>query len=175
MLPRSTPSPRRPDSPAGTRWSVRTSRTSWPPAPSSPWTSGPHGETARDALRERLDDIAHWTADYLAARGVDRSGDMGRHPRRAAHPQPAGDRRPHLPRRLGVAAAGAHASATSATSRPTACGDADPSLVEMFDLEWRLDEVSQYADWFEAPHRDTADERVALDGLRHELTRPAPG
>ncbi len=42
----------------------------------------------------------------------------------------------------------------------------------MFDLEWRLDEVTQYADWFEAPHGGTESDRVALGGLVGELTRP---
>ena len=50
---------------------------------------------------------------------------------------------------------------------------ADPSLVEMFDLEWRLDEVAQYAAWFHGPHTGTESDRVALGGLLHELDRPA--
>ena len=50
--------------------------------------------------------------------------------------------------------------------------DADLSMIEMFDLEWRLDEISQYADWFQAPHVGTDSDRVALDGLVRELTRP---
>ena len=47
----------------------------------------------------------------------------------------------------------------------------DPRWIEMFDLEWRLDEISQYATWFEHPHGDTTDDRTALGGLRHELAR----
>ena len=35
-----------------------------------------------------------------------------------------------------------------------------------------LTAYEQYADWFEAPHTGTADDRIALDGLRHELQRP---
>ena len=30
----------------------------------APWTEGPHGETARAALREHLDDVGRWTARY---------------------------------------------------------------------------------------------------------------
>jgi hypothetical protein len=53
------------------------------------------------------------------------------------------------------------------------CGlPGDPDLLRMFDLEWRLDEISQYAAWFEQPHGDGEDDRVSLGGLRHELTRP---
>ena len=35
----------------------------------------------------------------------------------------------------------------------------------------RLDEISQYAAWFAAPHAGTASDRVAIGGLLHELTR----
>ena len=41
----------------------------------------------------------------------------------------------------------------------------------MFDLEWRLDEISQYAAWFEAPHSGNDSDEVALAGLHHELKR----
>ena len=45
-------------------------------------------------------------------------------------------------------------------------------MVEMFDLEWRLDEISQYAAWFAAPHTGTASDEVAFGGLIEELARP---
>lgn len=44
--------------------------------------------------------------------------------------------------------------------------------MELFDLEWRLDEVAQYAALFADEHVDDADTRTALGGLRHELSRP---
>jgi spectinomycin phosphotransferase len=43
--------------------------------------------------------------------------------------------------------------------------------VELFDLEWRLDEIAQYAAYFAGPHADDADARTSLAGLRHELAR----
>jgi hypothetical protein len=49
--------------------------------------------------------------------------------------------------------------------------DPDADMVEMFDLEWRLDEISQYADWFAAEHHGTDDDRIAFDALIEELTR----
>ena len=49
--------------------------------------------------------------------------------------------------------------------------DADPEMLELFDLEWRLDEISEYAAWFAAPHAGTADDEIAFDGLLHELER----
>ena len=39
------------------------------------------------------------------------------------------------------------------------------------NLEWRLDEISAYATWFEAPHAGTEDDRIALGGLLSELDR----
>ncbi len=48
---------------------------------------------------------------------------------------------------------------------------ADPALLELFDLEWRLDEISQYAAWFEGWHTGTASDAVAFAGLQGELTR----
>jgi spectinomycin phosphotransferase len=48
----------------------------------------------------------------------------------------------------------------------------DIAMLELFDLEWRLDEIAQYADWFAAPHAGSAGDRVAWGGLRFELDRP---
>ena len=45
----------------------------------------------------------------------------------------------------------------------------DPELLELFDLEWRLDEISQYATWFQRPHTGSADDEVALVGMFEEL------
>ncbi len=141
----------------------------------SPWTSGPHGETARLALRERLDEIGHWTADYLRlAASTDPEAWV------ATHGEPhtrnllvSGDRT-YLVDWESLRLAPQERDLRYLVPHGLS-GDADDSLVTMFDLEWRLDEVSQYADWFEGYHRDSADERIALDGLRHELTRPALG
>ena len=45
-------------------------------------------------------------------------------------------------------------------------------MVELFDLEWRLDEIAQYSAYFAAEHADDQDSRTSLGGLRHELGRP---
>lgn len=47
-------------------------------------------------------------------------------------------------------------------------------MLELFGLEWRLDEISQYAAWFAAPHTGTRDDEIAFAGLRSELARPEP-
>ena len=54
--------------------------------------------------------------------------------------------------------------------RPAEIG-ADPEMVELFDLEWRLDEISQYAAWFAAPHTGT---RRRRDRLRRTAPRARP-
>ena len=54
---------------------------------------------------------------------------------------------------------------------PSDLVDADPAMLELFDLEWWLDEVSQYADRFAAPHAGGEDDETALAGLLDELSR----
>jgi spectinomycin phosphotransferase len=44
-----------------------------------------------------------------------------------------------------------------------------PDLLELYRLRWDLTEVSLYVSLFRARHNDTADTRVAWDGLRHSL------
>jgi hypothetical protein len=44
-----------------------------------------------------------------------------------------------------------------------------PDLLELYRLRWDLTEVSLYVALFRAPHTDTADTRVAWDGLRRSL------
>jgi spectinomycin phosphotransferase len=44
-----------------------------------------------------------------------------------------------------------------------------PDLLESYRLRWDLTEVSLYVSVFRAPHADTADTRVAWDGLRDSL------
>ncbi len=51
----------------------------------------------------------------------------------------------------------------------------EPDRRRLFDLEWRLAEIAAYAGWLRGEHTGTDDERVALGGLRHELTRAPVG
>lgn len=50
-------------------------------------------------------------------------------------------------------------------------GQGEPAMLELFDVEWRLDEINQYTAWFSGPHGDGEDDRTAFDGFMHELTR----
>lgn len=51
---------------------------------------------------------------------------------------------------------------------PAAAG-AEPTALRLLDLEWRLDEVAQYADRFARPHPGGPDDEIALAGLREAL------
>ncbi|MFC5177207.1 phosphotransferase family protein [Nocardioides taihuensis] len=134
-----------------------------------PWVAGPHGEAARSALREHLDDVARWVADYhrLAA-ATDPATWVTTHGEPHERNLLAGPDGPLLVDWETVMLAPRERDLRQ-------CGlPGDPDLLRMFDLEWRLDEISQYAAWFEQPHGDGEDDRVSLGGLRHELTRPDP-
>ncbi len=139
----------------------------------TPWASGPYGEPARRALRERLTEISGWVTAYhrFARLALDRAWV-------ATHGEP------HTRNQLLAPAATllvdweslklAPAERDLRTLVDAGHGDlveADPAMIALFDLEWRLDEIGQYARWFEAPHGDGPDDRTALAGLRHELQR----
>ncbi|GAA2113779.1 phosphotransferase [Nocardioides bigeumensis] len=141
----------------------------------TPWDTGPYGERARAALSRHVEDIGRWSAAYL--RLCDAAVDR---PWGATHGEPhQGNqlvtptgrvlvdwetaRRAPAERDLRVLVEGGFADL---------CGDAiDWEMVEMYDLEWRLDEISQYADWFSAPHDGTKDDEIAYGGLLGELDR----
>jgi spectinomycin phosphotransferase len=144
---------------------------------SRPWGPGPYADEARAAVTARLGDLARWTARYHHLAGVART-------RRwvAAHGEP------HEANQLQTAdgrflvdwdtlrLAPAEVDLrvlVEEGARPDEVGAA-PEMLELFDLEWRLDEISQYAAWFAAAHTGTRDDQIAFGGLRHELARPEP-
>ncbi|MFZ2012443.1 MAG: hypothetical protein WAV00_01305 [Nocardioides sp.] len=139
------------------------------------WGPGPYAEAARDAVREHLGELARWTARYHAL------ADMARgRPWVATHGEPHADNQLLTPQgrllvdweSLKLAPAELDLrTLVDAGADPVDLG-ADPAMLELFDLEWRLDEVSQYAEWFAAPHTGTEDDRIAFDGLLEELARP---
>ncbi len=43
--------------------------------------------------------------------------------------------------------------------------------IELYRLQWNLNEVAGYVDLFRQPHRETADTRVAWEALTHCLDR----
>ena len=140
---------------------------------SSPWDSGPYAERARLALRVRLDAVVHWVSAYhsLAAEARTRSWV-------ATHGEP--HTRNQLLTADGLRLVDWESLKLAPRERDLRTlvdsGHADLAaphwpMIEMFDLEWRLDEISQYAAWFAAPHTGTASDEVALGGLIEELAR----
>jgi spectinomycin phosphotransferase len=114
-----------------------------------PWTAGPYGERARAALRDRLGAVARWTDRYLA---------LAEHARKqrarwvATHGEPdtgnqliTGDHRFLVDwesLRLAPRERDLRALVEAGFGDPVP-GSPDPLMLEMFDLEWRLDEISQ--------------------------------
>ena len=142
-----------------------------------PWGPGPYADAARAGVTARLDDVARWTARYhhLAEVARDRSWV-------AAHGEPHSDNQLLTAEgrflvdwdtlRLAPAEVDLRVL-VEAGARPEDVG-ADRDMLELFDLEWRLDEIDQYADWFAAPHTGTRDDEIAFGGLSHELERTEP-
>ena len=140
----------------------------------APWDSGPYAERVRSALRGRLDAIAEWTDAYHALAEVAR-----RRPWVVTHGEPhernqlvhafSGDT--WLVDWESVKLAPAERDWRTLVERGLPADGLDAAMLDLFDLEWRLDEISQYAAWFAAPHTGSASDRVAVGGLLHELTR----
>jgi spectinomycin phosphotransferase len=139
------------------------------------WGPGPYASAARDGVRGHLDDIARWTDRYHHLAEIARGRDWV-----ACHGEPHAENQlqtvsrrflvdwdtlrlapPELDLRILV----------DAGTTPDAVG-ANPEMLELFDLEWRLAEISEYAAWFAAPHTGTADDEIAFGGLGEELSRP---
>lgn len=137
-----------------------------------PWGPGPYSDLARNAVRKRLADLARWTARYheLAVHAQRRAWV-------ATHGEPHSDnqmlsaRGRHLVDWESLKLAPREMDVRVLLDAGEATVDADPEMLEMFDLEWRLDEIDQYAGWFAAEHRGSDDDRIAFDGLLHELSR----
>lgn len=146
------------------------------------WDGGPHGPAAHEALLAGLDDVRTWTARYHRLAG--RTGPATWVP---THGEP--HTRNLLRTRDGELLVDWESLAVAPRERdlatlvehgpgwedgytwPAGTDGPDPDLLELFDLEWRLDESAQYAALFAGEHADDADARTSLGGLRHELTR----
>lgn len=136
-----------------------------------PWGPGPYADTARNAVSDRLADLARWTTRYheLATRARGRAWV-------ATHGEPHSDNQLLTPRgRYLVDWESLKLAPPERDLRVLldagAQVHADPEMVEMFDLEWRLDEINQYVAWFAAEHHDTEDDGIAFAGILHELNR----
>ncbi|MGC4111564.1 MAG: phosphotransferase [Nocardioides sp.] len=141
------------------------------------WGPGPYAAEAREAVGAGLGDVARWTDRYHHLAGVARG--------RAwvpCHGEPHADNQLLTASgrflvdwdTLRLAPAELDLRILVDAGVPPAEAGADPDLLELFDVEWRLDEISQYAAWFAAPHTGTEDDVIAIADLHHELTRDEP-
>jgi spectinomycin phosphotransferase len=144
------------------------------PRLAEPWPTGPYGEPARAALTAGVGAINRWTTRYwsLTAQAYDR-------PWVATHGEPHTRNQLRTGQRILLVDWESLALAPRERDlRPLVDSgfanlvDADDAMLELFDLEWRLDEIAQYSDWFAQPHTGTESDAVAYAGLVHELDRP---
>ncbi|MGH3351663.1 MAG: hypothetical protein ACRDPS_13440 [Nocardioides sp.] len=125
---------------------------------SVPWDRGPFGERARDSIRTALPEIAHWTARYHRLGAAEDPGAWV-----TTHGEPH-ERNQIL--------TGSGIVLVDWESMKLAPADRDLRAPGgLFDLEWRLDEIDQFASWFAGSHGDTEDDREAIAGLEAELDR----
>ncbi len=159
------------------RWAPRVGadladRLSW--TLGTPWSTGPYGERARAALSRRAKAIRTWTSRYRAL-----VSSAANRPWVLTHGEPHAANQ--LRTAIGVVLVDWESLAVAPRERDlrplVEAGHAadlrpDWPMMELFDLEWRLDEIAQYATWFAAPHTGTESDHVAVDGLLEELDRP---
>lgn len=137
------------------------------------WDAGPYGERARRAVRARRDEILGWATRYRALVAAARE-----RPWVVTHGET------HTANQLRTASGLRFVDWESVALAPRerdlsslvqagygAEVAADPAMVELFDTEWRLSEIDEYATWFAGPHGDSADDRIAFGGLLAELDR----
>ena len=130
-----------------------------------PWTGGPYGSRSRDAVAGSLSNIDRWTARYQELNRLART-------RRwvPTHGEPGGHNQ--LVVAAGTVIVDWETLKLAPPERDLRTLDrGDPLMLEMFDLEWRLDEIGQYSAWVAGKHGDTADDRIAFEGFMHELDR----
>jgi spectinomycin phosphotransferase len=137
-----------------------------------PWTAGPLVEEARALVRAHVSHVAEWLAAYnREVAALDPGTYVATHGEPGVHNLWVTDGRLTLvdweslalaPRERDLMSLGEHAP-----------DDADPAMLELFDLEWRLSEVLAFSEWLRGPHTGNGDDVTALEGLRDELTRPA--
>lgn len=137
------------------------------------WGPGPFADRARDSVSGHLADLDRWTARYHHLADVARSRAWV-----ATHGEPdSGNQLLTSEGRLLVDWESLKLAPAELDLRTLVDAGAqtvaDPEMVELFDLEWRLDEVNEYAEWFAAPHTGTADDEIAFGGLLEELSRPS--
>lgn len=136
------------------------------------WTRGPLGEQARNLVTQKLEAIREWEARYAELVRVATDN-------RARWALTHGE--PHFANQLVTeselllvdwATCAIAPIERDVRTLPVTFHDAwgaDPAMLELFDLEWQLSEIQEYAQWFRQPHTGADDDLLAIDGLRDEL------
>ena len=141
-----------------------------------PWDTGPYGEAARQALDQQIGDIRRWAGRYddLASRALDRRDTwVPTH----GEPDPSNQLVVHGHRflvdweSLKLAPRERDLWALGPGWESSYSPRADPAMLELFDLQWRLDEIGLYATRFSAPHTGSESDQVAIQALLDELGR----
>jgi len=138
-----------------------------------PWEAGPLGEQARALVSPRLSEVRDWSeehAGHLAS--VDPDDFVVTHGEPGEHNQWVVGDRTYLLDWESVLLAPPERDLGALLHAGVKSERADPDLVRLFDLEWRLAEIQAFTAWLAGPHEPDTDAHVALDGLRLELTRP---
>lgn len=130
-----------------------------------PWSHGPYGERSRTAVTAVLEDIGRWTERYEELGRIART-----RPWVPTHGEPGWHNQ--MITASGTVLVDWESLKLAPAERDLRTLDrGDHLMLELFDVEWRLDEISQYATWFSGPHGDTEDDRTAFEGFLHELNR----
>lgn len=130
-----------------------------------PWSGGPYGERSRRAIRSALTDIERWADRYAELGLVARTRSWV-----PTHGEP-GWHNQMITAEATVIVDWETLRLAPAERDLQTLAIGNSRMLELFDLEWRLDEINQYAAWFAGSHGDSADDRTAFEGLIHELTR----
>lgn len=135
--------------------------------------AGPYGQPARQAVAERWREIEDWTRRYerLAVAAGRRTWVVTHGETHTRNQLRTADGIRFVDWESVKLAPRERDLATLVQAGFGTAVAADPEMVELFDLEWRLAEIDEYAHWFAAPHTGTADDRVAYEGLLDELER----
>ena len=138
-----------------------------------PWGPGPYADLAHKAVGEHLAELVGWTARYHElARRAHECDWVVTHGEPHSDNQLATDRSRYLVDWESLKLAPPERDLQVLLDAGEARVDADPDMLALFDLEWRLREIDEYASWFEAEHADTADDRIGFGDLLEELHRP---
>lgn len=141
-----------------------------------PWTSGPLAEQARLALAAHADAIKGWTDRYLTLADIAFSCRDSWVP---THGEPHNDNQVTTADGLrlvdweSLALAPPERDYADLLAAAPGLLRPDPAMVELFALDWRLSEISEYARWFAAAHTGSEDDHTALEGLYEELAGSA--